>query len=157
VEDGEKKWVEIMKDFYTQFVDTLTDAESQIGHVEVPDEVTEVICEKCGRNMVIKHGRFGKFLACPGFPACRNARPIVEEAGVKCPKCEGRVLIKKSKKGKKYLGCEHNPTCSFMTWDKHTTENCPKCGNFLLKKFSGKKSKLKCSNETCDFTKEDLD
>ena len=97
--------------------------------------------------------RYGKFLACPGFPECRNARPILEETGVKCPKCGGKVYIKKSKKGKKYLGCENNPTCSFMSWEMHSKENCPKCGNFLLKKFSGKKAHYKCSNEDCDFTK----
>lgn len=155
VEDGDKHWVEIMEDFYTQFVDVLKDAEAQIGNVEIKDEVSDVLCEKCGRNMVIKHGRFGKFLACPGFPECRNAKPLLEEAGVKCPKCGGKVLIKKTKKGRTYLGCENNPTCSFMTWDKHTHENCPKCGNFLVKKFSGKKSQLKCSNEDCDYVKEE--
>lgn len=155
VEDGDKRWVEIMKEFYSQFVGVLKDAEDQIGHVEIKDEVSDVICEKCGRNMVIKHGRFGKFLACPGFPECRNAKPILEEAGVKCPKCAGKVLIKKTKKGKIYLGCENNPNCGFMTWDKHTDENCPKCGNFLLKKSSSKNAQLKCSNDECDYVKED--
>ncbi|MCX7922366.1 MAG: type I DNA topoisomerase [Clostridia bacterium] len=155
VEDGEKRWVEVMKDFYAQFEGTLKEAEEHIGRVEIPDEVTDILCEKCGRNMVKKMGRFGKFLACPGFPECRNARPILEEAGVACPKCKGKVLLKKTKRGKKYLGCENNPNCSFMTWDKHTQENCPKCGNFLLKKSSGKKAQLKCSNEECDFVKED--
>ncbi|MCX7746989.1 MAG: type I DNA topoisomerase [Clostridia bacterium] len=155
VEEGGKKWVEVMKDFYTQFVDVLKEAEDQVGNVELHDEVTDILCEKCGKNMVIKHGRFGKFLACPGFPECRNARPILEEAGVNCPKCGGKVLLKKTKKGKRYLGCEHNPECSFMTWDKHTLESCPKCGNFLVKKSSGKKAQLKCSNESCDFTREE--
>ena len=103
--------------------------------------------------MVIKNGRFGKFLACPGFPTCRNARPILEEAGVNCPKCGGRVLFKKTKKSRVYLGCESNPTCGFMTWDKPANENCPKCGNFLVKKFSGKKSSFKCSSEICDYTR----
>ncbi|OPZ86715.1 MAG: DNA topoisomerase 1 [Firmicutes bacterium ADurb.Bin419] len=153
VEEGFKKWVDVMRGFYTPFADVLKDAESKIGNVEVPDEVTDEICEKCGRNMVIKMSRYGKFLACPGFPECRNARPILEETGVKCPKCGGKVYIKKSKKGKKYLGCENNPTCSFMSWEMHSKENCPKCGNFLLKKFSGKKAHYKCSNEDCDFTK----
>ncbi|MCX8130331.1 MAG: type I DNA topoisomerase [Clostridia bacterium] len=155
VEEGDKKWVEIMKDFYTQFIDELKKADDQIGHVTIQDEVTDIVCEKCGRNMVIKHGRFGKFLACPGFPECRNARPILEEAGVNCPKCEGKILVKKSKRGKKYFGCENNPKCTFMTWDKPVNENCPKCGNFLLKKFSGKKANLKCSNEGCDFVKQE--
>lgn len=155
VEEGYKKWVDVMRGFYESFADVLKDAESKIGNVEVPDEVTDEICEKCGRNMVIKMSRYGKFLACPGFPECRNARPILEETGVKCPKCGGKVYIKKSKKGKKYLGCENNPTCSFMSWDMHSKETCPKCGNFLLKKFSGKKINYKCSNEDCDFTRVD--
>jgi DNA topoisomerase I len=152
--EGDRSWIDVMKDFYLPFVDVLKEAEIQIGHVEIPDEVSDVLCEKCGRNMVIKSGKFGKFLACPGFPDCRNAKPILEEAGVLCPKCKGKVLIKKSKKGRKYLGCENNPKCSFMTWDKHTNESCPECGNFLLKKFSGKKTQLKCSNENCEFVKE---
>lgn len=155
VEEGEKRWVEIMSDFYSQFINVFKEAEDSIGHVEVPDEVTDIICEKCGRNMVVKSGRFGKFLACPGFPECRNARPILEEAGVKCPKCGGKVLIKKSKKGRKYLGCENNPKCGFMTWDKPTKENCPNCGNFLVKKLSGKKVQLKCSSENCTYVKEE--
>lgn len=153
VEEGFKKWVEVMQGFYSPFAIVLQDAEDKIGNIEVPDEVTDEICEKCGRNMVIKMSRYGKFLACPGFPECRNARPIVEETGVNCPKCGGKVFIKKSRKGKKYLGCENNPTCSFMSWDMHSKEVCPKCGKFLLKKYSGKKVQFKCSNEECDFTK----
>ncbi len=154
VEEGSKKWVEIMREFYTPFVDVLKTAESEIGHIDIPDEVTDIKCEKCGRNMVIKNGRYGKFLACPGFPECRNARPILEEAGVKCPKCGGKVLYKKTRKGKKYLGCENNPNCGFMTWDMPANESCPKCGNFLVKKYSGRKLLIKCSNENCDFSKE---
>jgi len=154
VEEGQKNWVELMKEFYAKFVDVLKEADSQIEPVDIPDEVTDVLCDKCGRNMVIKSGRFGKFLACPGFPECRNTRPLVEEAGVSCPKCGGKVLIKKTRKGKKYFGCENNPDCSFMTWDSPAGENCPKCGNFLVKKFTGKQVQLKCSNEQCDFTKE---
>ncbi|MCR4434507.1 MAG: type I DNA topoisomerase [Clostridiales bacterium] len=153
IEEGDKKWVEVMKDFYGPFMDVLQEADSKIGHVEVPDEVTDIKCEKCGRNMVIKNGRFGKFLACPGFPECRNARPILEEAGVHCPKCGGKVLIKKTKKGRKYLGCENNPTCSFMTWDKPTKESCPNCGNFLVRKLSGEKALLKCSNDSCQYSR----
>jgi len=156
IEEGGKKWVDVMKDFYSQFVGVLQEAESQIGNIEIPDEVTDEICEKCGRNMVIKMGRNGKFLACPGFPECRNAKPILEDAGVKCPKCGGKVYIKKTKKGRKYLGCENNqgdPKCDFMTWEMPAKENCPKCGNFLLKKYSGKNAQLKCSNENCDYNK----
>ena len=154
VEEGSKKWADLLKDFYGPFSETLKIAEEQIGQIEIPDEVTDILCEKCGRNMVIKIGRYGKFLACPGFPECRNARPILEEAGVSCPKCGGKVLIKKTRKSRKYLGCENNPTCSFMTWDMPAGENCPNCGNFLVKKYTGKKVILKCSNENCGFEKE---
>jgi len=154
IEEGEKNWVEVMTEFYNQFVDVFKEAETQIGRVEVPDEVTDVLCEKCGRNMVVKTGRFGRFLACPGFPECRNTKPIVEEAGVNCPKCGGKVLVKKTRKGKRYLGCENYPQCTFMTWDKPTKENCPQCGNFMVKKFSGKKVQMKCSNENCNYVKE---
>ncbi len=154
VEEGNKKWVEVMKEFYSPFAEVLSEAESKIGNIEIPDEVTDILCEKCGRNMVIKNGRFGKFLACPGFPECRNARPILEEAGVNCPKCGGKVLVKKTRKGKKYFGCENNPTCDFMTWDKPTGEACPKCGSYLLQKYSNKKSQIKCSSESCDYVKE---
>lgn len=154
IEEGEKRWVEIMKEFYGPFVDVLKEAEKQIGPIEIKDEESDEICEKCGRNMVIKHGRFGKFLACPGFPECRNARPILEEAGVDCPKCGAKVLVKKTRKGKKYFGCENNPQCDFMTWDRPVNENCPQCGSFLLKKFIGRKPVLKCSGEGCDFQKD---
>ena len=154
VEEGTKSWKDLMKDFYGPFAKTLSEAESKIGQIDIPDEVTDIKCEKCGRFMVIKNGRYGKFLACPGFPECRNARPILEEAGVNCPKCGGKILIKKTRKSRKYLGCENNPTCSFMTWDMPAGETCPKCSNFLVKKYSGKKVTLKCSNETCDFVKE---
>ncbi|HOM03245.1 MAG TPA: type I DNA topoisomerase [Acetivibrio sp.] len=156
VEEGEKRWVDVMKSFYSQFVNVLKDAEEKIGNIEIPDEVTDEICEKCGRNMVIKMGKNGRFLACPGFPECRNAKPLLEDAGVTCPKCGGKVYIKKTRRGKKYLGCENNnsePKCDFMTWDMPAKENCPNCGSFLLKKYSGKKVQLRCSNENCDFVK----
>lgn len=153
VEEGTKKWVEVMKEFYEPFAKTLKEAESKIENIEIPDEVTDVICEKCGRNMVIKMGRYGKFLACPGFPECRNAKPILEEAGVNCPLCGGRVLIKKTKTKKSYLGCENYPECNFMSWDMPSGEMCPECGNFMVKKYSGKKLTLVCSNEKCGFKK----
>jgi len=151
VEMGEREWEEILKEFYEPFKETLAKAEIEIEKIKLKDEETDVICDKCGRNMVIKMGRFGKFLACPGFPECRNAKAIVEEAGVNCPICGGKVLYKKSKKGKRYLGCENNPTCQFMTWDMPSTEKCPKCGSFLTKRNSGKKVNYKCSKEDCDY------
>lgn len=154
VEEGKRGWTELLREFYGPFTETLKEAESKIGHINIPDEVTDIICEKCGRNMVIKIGRFGKFLACPGFPECRNARPILEDAGVACPKCGGKVMIRKTRKGRKYLGCENIPECGFMTWDMPAGENCPKCGSFMVKKYSGKKATVKCSNEGCDYMKE---
>ena len=154
VEDGKKAWKEVMKDFYASFSGVLKEAEESIGDVEVPEEISDVICDKCGRNMVVKHGRFGKFLACPGFPECRNTKAIVEEAGVACPKCQGKVLIKKTKKGRKYIGCERNPECSFMSWDMPSNESCSVCGSFMLKKNSARKADLKCSNEECPSNSE---
>jgi DNA topoisomerase-1 len=155
VEDGEKKWIEIMNEFYPQFADVLKNAEEQIGDLEIKDEETDIICEKCGRNMVIKYGRYGKFLACPGFPDCRNTKAILEEAGVSCPKCSGKVIIRKTKKKRKYLGCENYPECDFMSWDKASKEKCPKCDNFLLVKYARKKEIYKCSSESCDYERKE--
>ncbi|MEN8904545.1 MAG: type I DNA topoisomerase [Clostridiales bacterium] len=155
VEEGEKKWIEIMKEFYPQFADVLKYAEDDIGDLEIKDEVTDILCEKCGKNMVIKYGRFGKFLACPGFPDCRNTKAILEEAGVECPKCSGKVIIRKTKKRRKYLGCENYPDCDFMSWNRASKDLCPKCGKFLLIKNSGKKEHFICSNEECDYEKKE--
>ncbi|NLC68758.1 MAG: DNA topoisomerase I, partial [Clostridiaceae bacterium] len=118
IEEGKKKWVEVVRNFYEDFEHTLKEAEAKIGHVEVPEETTGVICEKCGRNMVVKQGRYGKFLACPGFPECKNTKPIVEDTGLLCPECKGRLLVKRTKKGRKYYGCENYPGCKYMTWRK---------------------------------------
>ncbi len=155
IETGQKKWVEIVEEFYRPFERILKEAKAKIDNVEIPQEVTDIKCEKCGRNMVVKSGRYGKFLACSGFPECRNTRPILEEAGVNCPLCGGKVLVKKSRRGKKYYGCENNPQCSFMTWDKPLGENCPKCGSFLVEKYSQHKRLIKCSSETCDYSKKE--
>lgn len=154
VETGEKEWVTILEDFYKDFSETLDHAEKTLDgtRIKVPDEETDQVCELCGRNMVIKTGRFGKFLACPGFPECKNTKKIVQETGGICPLCKGRILSKKSKKGKQYFGCEHNPKCPFMTWDAPTGEACPVCGSSLLKK-TGKAGKIYCSNESCTFQK----
>ncbi len=151
VENGNVDWVKVISEFYTPFEKTLANAEDAIGKIEIKDEESDVKCEKCGRMMVYKMGKFGKFLACPGFPECRNAKPIVKESGVECPKCKGKILIKKSKKGKTYYGCENNPECDFMTWDLPLKETCPKCGGLLLEnKFRGKK-KVYCYNESCGY------
>ena len=130
VEEGATDWVDTLSTFYEDFAATLSQAEKNMDgtRVKVPDEETDEICELCGRKMVIKTGRFGKFLACPGFPECKNTRKIVQDTGGVCPLCGGKVLAKKSKKGKAYYGCEHNPKCGFMTWDTPLKEVCPKCG-----------------------------
>lgn len=151
VEDGKMEWKEILRNFYPLLLHLLEEAESKVENVEIPDVVTDVICEECGRNMVIKYGRFGKFLACPGFPECRNTKPLFEEAGVSCPICGGKVLIKKTKKGRKYYGCENNPECSLMLWNKPTGEKCPKCGSALVEKGT-KKVRISCSNTECNYT-----
>jgi len=153
VEDGDMEWKEILRGFYKQLNEKIIEAEARIGEIEVEDEVTDVICENCGRNMVIKFGRFGKFLACPGFPECRNTKPYFEDAGVKCPVCGGRVQIKKTRKGRKYYGCEHNPECAFMTWSRPTGETCPECGGYLVEKGT-KNRKVVCSNVQCGYSKE---
>lgn len=154
VEDGRMEWKEILRNFYPLLKHLLDEAESKVENVEIPDVVTDIICEECGRNMVIKYGRFGKFLACPGFPECRNTKPLFEEAGVNCPICGGKVLIKKTKKGRKYYGCENNPECSLMLWNKPTGEKCPKCGSALVEKGI-KKVRISCSNGECNYTVED--
>jgi len=152
VEDGAKEWKEVIEEFYEDFQATLKLAEEEIGFVEIPDEVTDTICEKCGRNMVIKNGRYGRFLACPGFPQCQNAKPILELAGVDCPKCGKNVVYRKTKKGKKYIVCEDSPNCDFRLWDIPAGRNCPKCGKFMVKPSWGRNSKAKCSDESCGFS-----
>lgn len=153
VENGLEEWKQVIRDFYPDFYACVEDAREKLAKVEIKDEVSDVICEKCGRNMVIKYGRYGKFLACPGFPDCQNAKPFFEEAGVNCPECGGKVLIKKTKKGRIYYGCENNPECGFMSWNKPTGEKCPVCGSFLVEK-GRKNMKIVCSNEKCSYIKE---
>ena len=152
VEEGATDWVDTLSTFYEDFAATLSQAEKNMDgtRVKVPDEETDEICELCGRKMVIKTGRFGKFLACPGFPECKNTRKIVQDTGGVCPLCGGKVLAKKSKKGKAYYGCEHNPKCGFMTWDTPLKEVCPKCGATLFKK-TGKMGRIYCAKEGCDY------
>lgn len=146
VEEGATDWVDTLSTFYEDFAATLSQAEKNMDgtRVKVPDEETDEICELCGRKMVIKTGRFGKFLACPGFPECKNTRKIVQDTGGVCPLCGGKVLAKKSKKGKVYYGCEHNPKCGFMTWDTPLKEVCPKCGATLFKKTGKNGPDLLC-------------
>lgn len=154
VGEGKKPWVQTLQEFYGDFSSILSKAEEDMKDVfmKIPDEETDIVCEKCGRKMVIKTGRFGKFLACPGFPECRNTKTIAVEMPGACPKCGGKILEKKSRKGKKFFGCEHNPECGFMSWDAPIAENCPQCGKTLLKK-AGRGAKIYCSNENCDYSR----
>ena len=154
VEMGKEEWKQIIRDFYPDFKKSVENAAEKLEKIEIKDEETDIVCEKCGRNMVIKYGRYGKFLACPGFPECQNAKPYFEEAGVNCPECGGKVLIKKTKKGRIYYDCEHNGDgCDFMSWNKPTGEKCPECGAFLEEK-GRKNPKIVCSNEKCGYMKE---
>lgn len=154
VEMGKEEWKQIIRDFYPDFKKSVENAAEKLEKIEIKDDETDIVCEKCGRNMVIKYGRYGKFLACPGFPECQNAKPYFEEAGVNCPECGGKVLIKKTKKGRIYYGCEHNGDgCDFMSWNKPTGEKCPECGAFLEEK-GRKNPKIVCSNEKCGYMKE---
>ncbi|MDR3119908.1 MAG: type I DNA topoisomerase [Clostridiales bacterium] len=150
VEEGQKAWRALLHEFYDGFEKVLKTAEEGIGDVELPDEVTDVLCEKCGRNMVIKMGRYGKFLACPGYPACRNAKPIVEYAGVNCPKCGAQIVYRKTKKGKKYIACENSSACDYRSWDLPTKDVCPICGKFMQKSsWGGKNARAHCCDELC--------
>jgi len=154
IEDGDLEWRELIRKFYGEFLPKITEAEEKVGEVTIEDEKTDIICDNCGANMVIKHGKFGKFLACPGFPECRNTKPFFEEAGVACPKCEGKILIKKTKKGRRYYGCENNPDdCDFMSWNKPAGEDCPVCGSYLVEKGS-KNKRVVCSKEGCGYSRE---
>jgi DNA topoisomerase-1 len=149
VETGNVDWKDVLRKFYPNFDKTIIYAEEKIGKIEIKDEVSDVLCEKCGRNMVIKIGRYGKFLACPGFPECRNAKPLYEKVDdVLCPNCKGEIFVKKTKKGRRYYGCENNPECEFMTWNLPTKQKCPKCNTIMVEK--GKY--LKCNNDECNFS-----
>ena len=152
IESGKIGWVKTLQKFYKEFDSELGTAEKEMEgkRVKVPDEATDEICEVCGKPMVIKIGRFGKFMACSGFPDCKNTKRIVQETGGDCPFCGKRVLLKKSKKGKKYYGCENNPECSFMTWDIPTEEKCPRCGSTLFQK-GGKNGILICHKQDCGY------
>ena len=154
VESGAADWHTTIDQFYKGFDATLQQAEVNMEgkKIKVPDEESDEICEKCGRRMVIKTGRYGKFLACPGFPECTNTKKLVKDTGGVCPLCGSRILVRRSQKGRIYYGCEKNPACGFMTWDEPTAEKCEKCGGTLFKKL-GKGAHLYCAREGCGFTK----
>ena len=149
IAEGKVEWKSVISNFYPDLKEAVEKAEKELETVKIEDEVTDVVCEECGRNMVIKYGPHGKFLACPGFPECRNTKPYLEKIGVACPKCGKDIVLRKTKKGRRYYGCEDNPECDFMSWLKPSEEKCPKCGSYMVEKGN----KLVCGNEQCGFVK----
>ena len=150
VEEGTVNWKTVVSNFYPDLDEAVKQAEKDLGEVKIADEVSEEICEVCGRNMVIKYGPHGKFLACPGFPECRNTKTFLERIGVSCPKCGGDVVVRKTKKGRTYYGCEKAPDCDFMVWQRPTNEKCPECGDVLLTKGN----KLVCAKQECGYVRQ---
>ena len=147
VAEGTVEWKEIIRNFYPDLKAAIDEAEKELEHVKIEDEVTDVICDKCGRNMVIKYGPHGKFLGCPGFPECHNTKPYLEKIGVPCPKCGKDVIIKKTKKGRTFYGCDGYPDCDFVSWQRPSEKKCPKCGGYMVEKGN----KLVCADETCGY------
>ena len=155
VEHGQEEWVELLDEFYSDFDKTLKKAKEEMEGVklQLKEDQTDIICDKCGRQMVVKVGRYGKFIACPGYPECKNVLKFVEKTGVKCPKCNGDVIVKHTKKKRVFYGCSNYPECDFVSWNEPVNERCPQCGGILFKK-KGKKPKLYCATEGCGFEKE---
>lgn len=145
VEDGTVSWKTVISNFYPDLEEAVQSAHSKLDKIQIEDEVTDEICDLCGRNMVIKYGPHGKFLACPGFPDCKNTKPYLEKIGVSCPQCDGELVVRKTKKGRKYYGCVNNPECEFMSWQKPSSIRCQKCNSVMLEKGN----KLVCMNEKC--------
>ncbi|WNS44779.1 type I DNA topoisomerase [Paenibacillus sp. MMS20-IR301] len=156
VEEGSEDWVKVLAEFYESFEKRLLHAEEEMKEIEIKDEVSDELCEKCGKPMVYKLGRFGKFLACSGFPDCRNTKPIIKDIGVTCPQChEGKVVERRSKKGRVFYGCDHYPECDFVSWDRPSVKPCPACGSWMVEKRNKQGVKLQCTS--CDHTEAVLD
>ena len=150
IAEGRETRVAVLRDFYDTFAVHLAKAEEEIGQVELPVEVSDEICERCGRNMVVKQGRYGKFLACPGFPECRNAKPIIKDTGIACPKCQGKIIERRTKRGKVFYGCQRYPECDFVSWDAPLAETCQVCGHFMVRHaFRNGRSSVRCGDENC--------
>ena len=147
IEMGSVQWKTVVRNFYPDLDEAVKNADTALEKIKIEDEVTDVICEECGKNMVIKYGPHGKFLACPGFPDCRNTKPYFEKTGINCPKCSSDLVIKKTKKGRRYFGCVNNPECDFMSWLKPLEKKCPECGEYMVQKGN----KAVCSNEQCAY------
>lgn len=157
VERGNEQWVDVLSDFYSDFEETLKAAKSDMDGVKLKlkEDETDIVCDKCGRKMVVKMGRFGKFIACPGYPECKNVMKFVEKTGIKCPKCDGDVIVKHTKSKRIFYGCSNYPQCDFVSWNEPTNEKCPQCGEVLYKK-KGKKPTLFCTKDGCGYTKTDI-
>lgn len=152
IEEGNLSWKEVIEEFYEPFASFLKKAEEEIGQIQIEDEISEEICEQCGKNYVIKIGRYGKFLACPGFPDCRSTKPLLEEIGVQCPNCQGQIVARRSKKGRKFYGCSNYPQCDYVNWDQPVDKNCPNCQTQLIKKESKKYgAKIICPSKGCSY------
>ena len=154
IEGGKNDWKDTLRVFYSDFSETLEKAKENMKDVKITleEDKTDEICDKCGKPMVVKHGRFGKFIACSGYPECKNIKNIVDEIGVTCPKCNGSVIRRKSKRGRVFYGCKNYPSCSFVSWDEPTNDKCPNCGEILYKKNT-KKTKIYCKNKECGYEK----
>lgn len=148
VGDGSVKWKTVVENFYPDLDEAVKTAQKTLESVKIADEISDVICDVCGRNMVIKYGPHGKFLACPGFPECKNTKPYLEKIGVPCPKCGGEIVIKKTKKGRRFFGCENNPDCDFMSWQKPSLQKCPQCNGYMVERGN----KLVCADEKCGYS-----
>ncbi len=153
IAEGNIEWKKVVNDFYGDFHKLLIKAEEEVEKIEIQDEISDVVCEKCGRNMVVKMGRFGKFLACPGYPECKNTKAIHDIIDVKCPKCSGDIVRKRTKKGRTFYGCINYPECDFVSWDEPVSEKCPNCGEHMIIKRNRKNETIKCSNTECGYIK----
>ncbi|MPN36888.1 DNA topoisomerase 1 [bioreactor metagenome] len=149
VKDGEQEWTDIIRGFYGPFEETVEKASENIEKVVIADEVSDIPCDQCGAMMVYKMGRYGKFLACPNFPACRNTKAIVEKIDVPCPQCGATLIKRKSKRGKVFYGCERYPECSFVSWDRPAKEKCPNCGSLMVYKMGQNGGYTVCTNKEC--------
>lgn len=152
IEDGQADWVELVRDFYEPFADSLEKAHHLVKEVHIADEVTDEVCEHCGRNMVIKWGRFGKFLACPGFPECKNTKPLLVEIGVSCPQCDGQVVERKTRRGRTFYGCTRYPQCDFTSWQRPVSTRCPNCNGYMVERTRRGKTLWVCADKTCGYT-----
>src|SRR5690606_34269396 len=154
IEEGEVHWVQVVREFYEPFSAALARAQKEMQEVELADEVTDEVCPQCGRNLVIKWGRFGKFLACPGYPECKYTQPLLQDTGVACPVCrEGQVVERRSRKGRLFYGCSRYPDCRFTSWQRPSPYSCPRCGHYMVEqRRGGEVVKVTCANKECGFS-----